>query len=719
MATVDIDRAAQRRAATILQMGAFDQNSVPEAALEDLVAQAAGFFVAAPYPLRIITRTEPISLIGPIQRLTERMAQTPRALWPALDSEQIYLEWAQQNLTLRSLRSHLLVWSDGVFDPEALAGLARERFGVTTAMVGTLPPLFQGRYSEQLDYLIPLGGPAERPLLRVLVAYQLRGEWSPRTLHALLRMGYAFTLVQDVLTPPPGTADGEMERAQQTLNVQVDVATGQGEQDTRGETAKAHCTRATLEVQAGQRLHRVAHLVVLQADTLTQLNKTTQTVVAELAAVLPLRVEIGRQAALLAYATTAPTRLLPAVPHWPVLTQGLAVELPFGVRSEAAGGTVGPFLGRDDAGFLVPMPSWNKPGSDDPESRDMLITGEKGQGKTTFVLKGALGEVTYNDVQVVILEPQRHGQRLVNAVGDKAHDPAGQGLFHDINFATAQINLLDIVEPNLVDQISQVRSLLEVLMTAEKVQRDIAGGGMFTPPELGALGQALSEEYGPRWQSLTPTTTPLLHDLCARLAKIPAGRKLARDLRATFVDSVSGAVFDRPTNLPLQLDEARVLAFSVFDIQDRYRPFLYGLFTGAVRRRTRRKPRAQRLLVIVDEFGYLVQEPTLMEAVAREMKTCRTFRTAYWLVEQSIRTFDEAGWGQKIADIVSTQIYFRQIGTAPETARRLNPEFTDEHLAMMRRATTGWAVAKVGEQGDIYRLHADLTGYERRMLGGA
>jgi len=700
-------------------MGSFDQNSVPEAALADLVAQAAGFFVAAPYPLRIITRTEPVALTGPIQRLTDRMAQAPRAFWPALDSEQIYLEWAQQNLTLRTLRSHLVVWSGGVFDPGALAGLARERFGVATAVVDQLPPLFTGKYTEEADHLAPVGGFDERPLLRLLLAYQMRGEWNPRTLRALLRMGYAFTLVQDVLTPPPGTADGEMERAQQTLNVQVDVAAGQGDRDTRGETAKAHCTRATLEVQAGQRLHRVAHLLVLQADTLDQLNKTTQTVVAELAAVLPLRVEIGRQAALLQYGTAQPTRLLPTVPHWPVLTQGVAVELPFGVRSEAAGGAQGPFLGRDEAGFLVPARPWTKPGTTDPESRDMLVTGEKGQGKTVFVLKGALAEATYNDVQVVMFEPQRHSRRLVRAVGDKAQDPAGQGLFHDINFATAQINLLDVVEPNLVDQISQVRSLLEALMTAEKVQRDIAGQGMFTPQELGALGQALTEEYGPRWQSLTPTTTPLLHDLCARLGKLNAGRKLARDLQATFVDSAGGAVFDRPTNLPLQLDEARVLAFSVFDIQDRYRPFINGLFTGAVRRRTRRKPRRQKLLVIIDEFGYLVQEPLLMEAVAREMKTCRTFFTGYWLVEQSIRTFDEAGWGKKIADIVSDQIYFRQIGTAPEIAKRLNEEFTDEHLAMMRRATTGWAVARLGEGGEIYHLHADLTGYERRMLGGS
>jgi hypothetical protein len=713
-----------RRLPTVLAVDAFDINRYPDEELPDVIAQATRFFVAVQAPLRVITLAEPYSLSGVIESTERRMLQVARPLRAPLDAKRIYLDWAQQHLVLRDLRYYLLVWADGTLEPGPLARVASENFQtpvtpLTDFSAGFTPQAFVGTYREAGlwgDYLAPVGDPPRRPFLRLLVGYTLHGEWSPWTLHPLLNLGRPFALAQDIYTYPPDKEEMALTNAAGALSAQLQVNAKSGTApDTRSGRAADDCLRVQQETQAGQRLHKVGHVLLLKAETLKELDEVTQTALTLMRPSLPLRLERGEQRNLLRLfgpeaSGTIGTDL---VPKWPVISQGLAVEMPFGRRTRTD--TDGILLGIDEDGrYPVFYQGWVEAGSQDARARHMIVCGATGFGKTFFGNKMSLDEEATNNAQVVVIEPQGHGRKLVDAVG------RGAGIYHPINFETTTLNVLDVVHASLVRQVAHVKSLLEVLIRATVEEDDGLRQRrlVFSDEEVGALDQALCEVYGnqPTLPFLSAEETPLLRQLCETLRHIEGGGRLSRRIRALLVEGSPGPVFDRPTNLPLGLDEAQVIAFNVADVEERYRPFVYGVFMGAARRRTRRKPRDQRLLFWADEFGWLCQVPALAQAVAYEVKTVRTFNTAWVMGEQNAFLFSRNAAGRFILENTADQIYFRQTGTALETVARFNKEFTARHLSILRSAPRGLCVARLGRE--IYTVRVEANDFEYQAFGG-
>ncbi len=713
-----------RRLPTVLEVDAYDINRYPDDELPDMIGQAARFFVAVQQPLRVITLAEPYSLSGVIGRTEQRMLQVARPLRAPLDAKRIYLDWAQQHLVLRDLRYYLLIWTDGSLEPGPLARVASENFQTPVTPVldfsaGFQPRAFQGTYREAGlwgDYLAPVGDPPGRPYLRLLVAYTLRGEWSPWTLHPLLNLGSPFALAQDIYTYPPDKEQMALTNAAGTLSAQLQVNAKSGNApDTRSGRAAADCERVQHETQAGQRLHKIGHVLLLKAETLRELDQVTQTALTLMGPSLPFRLDRGEQRNLLrVFGPEATGTIGPdLVPRWPVISQGIAVEMPFGRRTRTD--TDGILLGiEEDGRYPVFYQGWVEPGSGDPRARHMIVCGATGYGKTFFGNKMCLEEAATNNAQIVVIEPQGHGKKLVAAAGP------GMGIYHAVNFETTRLNVLDVVHTSLPRQIAHVKSMLEVLIraTVEDDDSERQRHRVFTDVEVGVLDQALQEVYGHQATVpfLAPTETPLLRHLCDTLRHLDGGGELSHRLRALLVDGSPGVVFDRPTNLPLGLDEAQIIAFNVADVEERYRPFVYGVFMGAARRRTRRKPRDQRLLFWADEFGWLCQVPALAQAVAYEVKTVRTFNTAWVMGEQNAFLFSRNDAGRFILENTADQIYFRQTGTALETVAQFNKEFTARHLGMLRSAPRGVCIARLGRE--IYTVRVEANDFEYRAFGG-
>jgi hypothetical protein len=713
-----------RRLPIVLEVDAYDIHRYPDDELPDVIAQATRFFVAVQAPVRVITLADPYSLGGVIGRIEQRMLQVARPLRAPLDAKRLYLDWAQQHLVLRDLRYYLLVWTDGTLEPGPLARVASETFQTPVRPVsdfsgGFQPRAFTGTYREGGfwgDYLAPLGDPPRRPFLRLLVGYTLRGEWSPWTLHPLLNLGSPFALAQEIYTYPAEKEELVLTNAAGALSAQLEVNAKSGNApDTRSGRAAADCLRVQQETQAGQRLHKVGHVLLLKADTLPELDQITQTALTLMGPSLPFRLERGEQRNLLRlFGPESPGALgADLVPKWPIISQGLAVEMPFGRRTRTD--TDGILLGIDEDGrYPVFYQGWVEPGSPDARARHMIVCGATGFGKTFFGNKMCLDEAVTNNAQVVVIEPQGHSRRLVAAVGP------GIGRYHAINFETTTLNVLDVVHASLVRQVAHVKSLLEVLIRATVEDDDgrRQRRRVFSDEEVGALDQALGELYGnqPVLPFLSAAETPLLRDLGAKLRHIEGGSRLARRIRALLVDGSPGPVFDRPTNLPLGLDEAQVIAFNVAEVEERYRPFVYGVFMGAARRRTRRKPHEQRLLFWADEFGWLCQVPALAQAVAYEVKTVRTFNTAWVMGEQNAFLFSRNAAGRFILENTPDQIYFRQTSTALETVARFNKEFTARHLSLLRGAPRGLCVARLGRE--IYTVRVEANDFEYQAFGG-
>jgi hypothetical protein len=692
-----------------LDVAPYDIHRYQQQDLPDVVIRATEFFATFGQPLRVLTRAEPYRLAAAVAGVEARILGAPPALRDPLVAHRRHLERLDAGSELQRLRYTLLVWTEGQLEPAALAQAASESFGTPVSVARAFPQAFQGAYEVAADHLAPAAANRGQPYLQLLVAYHVQGEWSPYTIHPLLNLGYPFALAQDIYTFPPARALLALTNAAGALSAQLQAPGGAGP-DTRAERSAADCEHAMHAVELGQRLHKIAHVLLIKAPTLAELRRLSQTAQTLLGPRLPFRVERGRQAELLGYFGPRPAaQLAAAAPQRTILSRGLAVMTPFGKRTRTSADGI--LLGLEAGGYPIFHQGWHAPGQQDKRAHHRIICGETGYGKTVAVQTWALQEALLNDAQVVLLEPQGHGRRLIAAVGE-------EGRYHAISFAHTRLNILDVVEETLPDQITHVEQLLHALLNSTAAARGGAGAPAraLTTLERGALHQALREVYGDCWQTLTPATTPRLRGLCARLRQIEHGALLGAEIAALFVEGTYAAVFDRPTNLDLSL-EARVVAFDVRDVQESFRTLLYGVTLAAVRRRTRRKPADQKLLFVIDEFAYLAQEPSLAGVVAHVVKTARTFRTAIWMVEQNPFTFDLNTAGRYILENVQSQVYFRQAGTAPELVRRFNPMMTDRHLGIMRVADVGEAIVRL--ENDVYHIRVQPNAYEQRYFLGS
>lgn len=301
-----------------------------------------------------------------------------------------------------------------------------------------------------------------------------------------------------------------------------------------------------------------------------------------------------------------------------------------------------------------------------------------------------------------------------------------------------------------------------------------AGRRVFTNAELAALGAALRDLYsGIDPNTVTPAETPRLQDLCHRLyrnsgikgafhrrrspdfashvesapgtdigfleskrhSQRTAGRSrhmsdgraskssdlcgiaLADEIAGLYVDGVYGDVFNpkHGTTLNLQLTSPGV-AYDFSRVNDTFRPLLYSQVLAAVQRRVRSKKRRQPMIVFIDEFRYMSQEPMLAEQAMLLVKTARTYAAAIWMAEQNLFTFSESFTGRAIIENTPIVTLYRQTATATRIARELYPRLTEYHTFLLGTSQRGECITLLGD--DIFHMYMQSSAAEMAAFSG-
>ena len=322
------------------------------------------------------------------------------------------------------------------------------------------------------------------------------------------------------------------------------------------------------------------------------------------------------------------------------------------------------------------------------------------------------------------------------------------GSYNRVDFGHTSLNILDVVENTLTDQVTHVQRALAVLLSSATgaggaaassgggwqaltgrgdagvpVGGQVAGRRVFTNAELAALGSALRDLYtGIDPQTITPEETPRLEQLCARLRLKSdpggCGRALADEIAGLYVDGVYGDVFNprEGTSLNLLLTSPGT-AYDFSQVNDTFRPLLYSQVLAAVQRRIRNRDREQPMIVFIDEFRYMAQEPMLAEQAMLLVKTARTYRAAIWMAEQNLFTFSETFTGRAIIENTPLVTLYRQTATATRIARELYPKLTEYHAFLMGTSQRGECVTLLGD--DIFHLHMQSSRAEMALFSGS
>lgn len=540
---------------------------------------------------------------------------------------------------LRALRHYLLAWAPVGVQSESVRELAETTFQ-TSAFFDPLPSLLPGIYTEQYDHLAPKE--PHHPVITVLTSYGFKGTWGAGDMiHRLLDSDLDIAVAIDIAVEDHTKAELQADFAVTSRTIEQQ---GKLTRDFQAER-KLQAALRVMEVLDSQSLHAVSLTVAIQGRTLPELERHVDKLHAAAGNHIKLMRPKGSQAQLLRFFTPTPTAHIDATTK-PVRmpSAGVATMVPYGLRkSDRTDGWMW-MLDGDTPIMFDPFKD-NRPGH-------AVFLGKTGIGKS-FAINVLLMRMAALGHRIILFEPQgRPSRQLVAAAG-----LGGQRYLLDMR---QQINILDVIAtadsdgnpPSMADQVTHVITQISTLLGTTKRAAEGTTAFQareFSSDEIAILSHALEAVYRPSDLSLLePEDTPILSDLVDVLEEMthnplfqPEAGGLARSIRLRLTEGPLAATFNAPTSIDWQFGDYDITAFSFESIPDEYKVFYYGQAFGAVNRFVRKpsRSRERKTIVVIDEFHYMAQVPSLIAFAAMASKTWRTFGTALWTADQDAITY--------------------------------------------------------------------------------
>jgi hypothetical protein len=253
-------------------------------------------------------------------------------------------------------------------------------------------------------------------------------------------------------------------------------------------------------------------------------------------------------------------------------------------------------------------------GSGKSMTQKSFLTQYAAQGYPCFVVDGASHEYTpvVEALGGIVLPLGRADGAAFNPVAFDAADAKHEG----DPFLSGQTRFLDWLEAAL-----RPLSDLEQVVIGDAYQRALAAAGIARadpdtwdrpPPLLGQVWAALLEE-----PAADPELSGTRHD--ARLCALALARLLK-----PLTEGIAGALFNRPTDV--QVTEAPVVCFDLFDVPDRLRLPMFQQVLSYIGRQTLRRYRYSGSVVVLDEAHLLLEDERSARSLEQLVRSGRKAR---------------------------------------------------------------------------------------------
>lgn len=393
-------------------------------------------------------------------------------------------------------------------------------------------------------------------------------------------------------------------------------------------------------VKGAERFFQFAFYITIPADSLEELNNTTQQVTSTLGSLLvvaktaTLQMEDGLYSTLpLGADKLSITRNMD--------TTSLATTFPFtsGELSSDRGVLYGI---NEDNDSLVVFDRFSL------ENYNSVIFATSGAGKSFAVKLEAIRSLMLG-TEVFIIDPEAEYKALAQAAG---------GEFISFSFGSpAKINPFDLSgmqeeENQLGLKILSLHSLFGVIM------------GTLNPTEQAILDRALIETYRAKGITLDPATQKLTPPLMEDLYKSLLGMEelLARGLADRIEKFVKGSfqgIFDAHTNIDL---ENPFTVFSVRDLEESLRPIAMFIILDFIWTRIRRD--IKKRLLIVDEAWHMMRYPDTAQFLYSIAKRSRKYYLGLTTITQDVEDFLSRDIGKAIVTNSALRLLMKQSAAA-------------------------------------------------------
>ena len=643
-----------------------------------------------------------------------------RALWKLPWQDEMHRFYTALGARhLRSATYLLLLWPPPEVSPQAIQATLQQTLRSEVRLLDALPSMIRCPYVEQDGCLVPEEPGA--PYLTALTSYDMRGDWSLRTLHPLLDATYDVAIAIDIETLPRHGAQRLAEMAHTTATV-----TGRDRtmKDARGERVALHADYV-LHQLPHQALHNVQVSLLVGGDTPEALETNATTTATKLGASLRLMRLRGAQGELVKFFSAAPARAID-VPHKTrnVLSEGVGCAA--GVLTYHRGSTTDGLLWGIDAArrSAVFYHLFQQ-----RQAGHMLILGTTGYGKTVYINTITARAAAVEGYRVIGIDDFDNGPRVARAFAPGAR-------CYNLNLQTP-LNLCDIVYGAdaeggwLPNQVGHMVGQIAMMLASPVTRPDGTNGFapmVFDSITAGLLDAALTELYEPLDPDTPLDAMPLLDELIRILASYdePEAQQLARMIRMRLYGphrshrlTTFGACFNRHTAVRWDFDHD-ITYYNTAGADPANRALLYMQFMGAALRwMRRRRDRWRPTLLVIDEFGHIAQMEAMATMAATIVKVARKYGIALLVADQNVGTFLDpdrrAGnyiWGNTVGKI----FFHMEANEARRVAANL-PALAPVHTDFITNAGAGQCVAVF--RNTVSMLNNELGPQELRMLANS
>lgn len=596
------------------------------------------------------------------------------------------------------------------------------------------PPPLRGNYAGHINHLYPVsdngGLDTTRPYASIIAAYKFKDAWNwvtPLT-RLLVEADGPMVVCVDCKAVSQRKVEFMVNQAQaDTLDVK---RISDQETLTRLQDAELIMQAVTQGVQ----LHNTRLFVMLLDKNLSLLKERMTRVKTTLSPFMRITTLMGSQsAAAMMFSPTANPSSIPDTWH-NVLSTGVGHMLGsigYATKERYDGLYIG--VKQSIYGNVTGLKYHNPwPGQ---KASHTLFVGKTGFGKTV-AMQALMTRVAASGAQVVFLEPQGHSKRLADLIG---HENVA---YNRISTDNISYNPLDVVATTFNGQLSYFLVILEFLLNPLSGEDPSRPRRYLTNDEIGAVHEALSKTYkGFEWDTLLndQTQTPPLELFVNWLGRTNAGQQVARELRNLYVQGPWSNAFNKTSTLSVQLNrpDGRIWPAVIYDLSlmlensKAWLPFYYFVLLSSINRESRRPPapgkQRVRRVVAVDELRYVTSGTNLVEWLADQIATARTFRVSYWLADQNPRTLAglSADGMQASGDVkdmtsrlhmlgnIETVMAFHLDKNETSVMQTLYPELTRSHLSFLTTAKSGQVLMKSGSDIDFLFMRLTTSEYDR------
>ncbi len=327
------------------------------------------------------------------------------------------------------------------------------------------------------------------------------------------------------------------------------------------------------------------------------------------------------------------------------------------------------------------------------ENYNSVTFAKSGSGKSYTTKLEILRSLMF-DIDVIVIDPEREYEFLVEAVGGRYFNISISSDHHmnpfDLPIPREDETAEDVLRSNIISLVGLFRIML---------------GGL-TPEEDSMVDRAISETYAIK--DITPESDfsniepPLLSDFEMVLGGMEGSDSLISRL-AKYTRGSWATFLNRPSNVDI---DKKFVVFSIRDMEDELKPIAMYIIMhyiwNAVRKNLKKR------LLIVDEAWWMMKSEDTASFLYAIAKRGRKYFLGLATITQDAADFMNSPYGVPIITNSSIQILLKQSSTTIDILQRTF-NLTDEEKYLLLESNVGEGIFFAGTKHVAIKIIASYT----------